>query len=60
MTSVDCDGAGVKAGGVGGWGLKVRIWDGAQTLRSREHSHRAGTGSDNFFIKFGGRETRVG
>ena len=25
MTSVDCDGAGVKAGGVGGWGLEVRI-----------------------------------
>lgn len=24
-TSVDYDGAGVKAGGVGGWGLKVRI-----------------------------------
>ena len=33
---------------------------GSQTLRSREHSHRVGTDSDNFFIKFGGRETRVG
>lgn len=47
---------------MGSWGYQNESvgWSRSQTISSRERSYKVGTNSDNFLVKFGGREKRIG